>query len=42
MGRYTSYQTRKDLIDLNPELWMNLVDLAWNDLYSLYEFSGEE
>jgi len=40
--RYTTYQTLKDLSDLNPELWMNLVDLAWDDLHSNYEFSGEE
>src|SRR2546423_1332579 len=36
-GRYTTYQTLKDLSD-----WMNLVDLAWDDLHGNYEFSGEE
>lgn len=41
-GRYTTYQTLKDLSDLNPDLWMNLVDLAWDDLHGNYEFSGEE
>ena len=41
-GRYTTCQALKNLSDLNPDLWINLVDLAWDDLHSNYEFSGEE
>jgi hypothetical protein len=27
---------------MDPEQWMNLVDLARDDLHTNYEFSGEE
>ena len=41
-GRYTTYQTLKDLSDLNLDLRISLVDLAWGNLHGNYEFSGEE
>ena len=41
-GRYATYHTLENLSILDPELWMNLVDHALDDLHSNYEFSGEE
>jgi hypothetical protein len=41
-GRYAIYHTQKDLLNMDPEQWMNLVDLARDDLHTNYEFSGDE
>ena len=41
-GRYTTYHTQKDLSNVDAERWMNLVDLARDDLHTNYEFSGDE
>ena len=41
-ARYATYHTHKDLRNVHPEQWMNLVDLARDDLHTNYEFSGEE
>jgi hypothetical protein len=41
-ARYAIYHTHKDLSNVDPEQWMNLVDLARDDLHTNYEFSGEE
>ena len=41
-GRYEIYHTQKDLSNVDPEQWMNLVDLARDDLHTNYEFSGDE
>jgi hypothetical protein len=40
--RYATYHTLENLSIQDPELWMNLVDHALDDLHSHYEFSGEE
>jgi len=41
-ARYATYHTHKDLRNVDPEQWINLVDLARDDLHINYEFSGEE
>ena len=40
--RYATYHPLENLSILHPELWMNLVDHALDDLHSNYVFSGEE
>jgi hypothetical protein len=40
--RYAIYHSLKDLRSVDPENWMKLVDLAWDDLHTNYIFSGEE
>jgi len=41
-ARSATYHTLKSLSNVDPEQWMNLVDLARDDLHTNYEFSGEE
>jgi hypothetical protein len=41
-GRYATYHPLKNLSHWYPDLWMNLVDLAYDDLQSNYVFSGDE
>jgi hypothetical protein len=36
--RYATYYTLNNLSHWHPDLWMNLVDLAYNDLHSNYTF----
>jgi hypothetical protein len=41
-GRYAIYHTLNHLSHRYPDIWANLVDLAYDDLHCNYVFSGDE
>ena len=41
-GSYATYHTLFNLSIRDPELWMDVVDFALDDLHSNYVFSGDE
>jgi hypothetical protein len=41
-GTYATYHTLFNLSIHDPELWMDVVDFALDDLHSNYVFSGDE
>ena len=41
-GSYATYHSLSSLRIHDPELWMDIVDFALDDLYTNYVFSGDE